>query len=133
MSFFNKNKKQKFINSKDYRICARCGSPIKATDRSCLKCGALNLDHPENQYLKKYMSFKKIEKDNRNKFDQTMEQKIDDVYVGGKKLEEASFSSDKEKENPKEDEYREIISIPSSLVIVILILVALIIYFLVWK
>ena len=131
MALFRRKKHEKFINSSGYKICSRCGRPIKDSDRYCLKCGALNFDHPDNQYLKKYMSFKKIEKENRQKLDNTMEQKVTDVYVGGEKLEETSIK-DKEKEE-KDNTYREVITISPYLVVAVLIAVALLIYFLIVK
>jgi len=29
--------------------CVRCGSKIKEEDRCCLKCGAINYNHPLNE------------------------------------------------------------------------------------
>ena len=94
MAFFNKEDTEKFISSKDYRVCPRCGEPLKATSRYCLKCGALNYDHPDNQYMKKYLSDKKMKKINKEKYEDTIEHTIEDVYVGGKKLETVDLKDD---------------------------------------
>lgn len=40
---------------RDYIIyCPRCGAEMKNTMRCCMKCGALNYDHPDNESMKKY-------------------------------------------------------------------------------
>ena len=133
--FFSKKKKTtKFIDSKDYVICSKCGKPIKTKDRYCLKCGALNLDHPENQYLRKYMSFKNIEKKNRQEFEEHTEQKVDDVYVGGKKLEKEYITESNEvKKEPQEETYREVIRIPLSLIVLLLLIIGFLVYYFIIK
>ena len=35
-------------------ICSRCGNEIKNTSRYCMKCGNLNMDHPDNKNMKKF-------------------------------------------------------------------------------
>ncbi len=36
-------------------ICSRCGEKIRASQRNCLKCGQLNFENPDNEYMKKYI------------------------------------------------------------------------------
>ena len=35
-------------------ICSRCGNEMKSTSRYCMKCGNLDIDHPDNQNMKKF-------------------------------------------------------------------------------
>lgn len=45
--------------------CVRCGSEIKETDRCCLKCGAINYNHPQNkEFVENYAPEVEIEKAN---------------------------------------------------------------------
>ena len=41
-------------NQEEIIYCKKCGSPMKKTWRCCMKCGAINYAHPENQSMKKY-------------------------------------------------------------------------------
>ena len=36
--------------------CPRCGSEMKNNSRYCMKCGNLNIDHPDNKGMVKYIS-----------------------------------------------------------------------------
>lgn len=42
--------------------CRKCGAPMKKSQRCCMKCGALNYDHPENQSMKSYQPKEKKQK-----------------------------------------------------------------------
>lgn len=47
--------------------CVRCGSEIKEEDRCCLKCGALNYNHPQNSnFIKEYAPKGEVIKANAN-------------------------------------------------------------------
>lgn len=35
--------------------CSRCGEPMKVSQRCCIKCGALNIEHPDNISMKQYI------------------------------------------------------------------------------
>ncbi len=35
-------------------ICSRCVNEMKSTARYCMKCGNLNMDHPDNKNMKKF-------------------------------------------------------------------------------
>lgn len=37
-------------------FCPRCGEKMDPNRRYCMKCGALNYEHPENQKMKKYIT-----------------------------------------------------------------------------
>ena len=42
-------------NDSEYTIfCPKCGSEMKNTSRYCMKCGYLNLNHPNNKNVSKY-------------------------------------------------------------------------------
>lgn len=122
MFLFKKKEKTKMIDSKDYLICPRCGEPMKTDARCCLKCGALNYEHPDNSYMKSHISEDKMDKINREKFEKGINDSDDGVYVGGKKLEEVSMKETPVKEN------RKIISIPTYLVLLVLLIVVLVWY-----
>lgn len=34
--------------------CPKCGSPMRVIDRCCMKCGAINYNHPENNTMRGY-------------------------------------------------------------------------------
>ena len=124
MSFLNNNKKNdKIINSSDYIFCYKCGEPMKPDARCCMKCGALNYDHPDNSYMKNYISVNKETKKTREKFEESKDN--DDVYVGGQKLEEVNI-----KEEPKV-EYKKRIYVPINIILVVLFIIGFIIYLIV--
>ena len=42
-------------NDGEYTIfCPKCGNEMKNTSRYCMKCGYLNIDHPNNKNVSKY-------------------------------------------------------------------------------
>ena len=45
-------------------VCPRCGAEMDPNRRYCMKCGALNYDHPDNQKMKQYITEKELEKAN---------------------------------------------------------------------
>ena len=87
MFLFKKKEKTKMIDSKDYLICPRCGEPMKTDARCCLKCGALNYEHPDNSYMKSHISEGKMDKINREKFEKV-------VNENGKYTYYVSYSND---------------------------------------
>jgi len=94
MAFFTKNK----TNSDDIVIgdtvvCPKCGNSYKTNARYCMKCGTLNYHHPDNQYMKKYVSQKKYDKINENYITENLDDNNEAVYVGGKKLKEIQINS----------------------------------------
>lgn len=119
MSFFNK-KEDKIINSSDYIFCSKCGEPMKPDARYCMKCGALNYEHPDNGYMKNYVSVKKLEKKNKKDFE---ENKDNNKFV----------EEEKEETNIQEPikESKKIIYIPINIIILILLIIAFIIYLMV--
>ncbi|MBR3049011.1 MAG: hypothetical protein IKG58_00425 [Bacilli bacterium] len=121
MSFIN-NDDKKIIDSTDYVICSRCGEPMKPDARCCLKCGTLNYRNPENSYMKSHLSEKKLDKINRKRFEEEMDND-DSVYVGGQKLKEVKV------EDKKPEETKKIISIPSYVILLILLVIGVICYF----
>ncbi|MBE6157880.1 MAG: hypothetical protein E7160_03710 [Firmicutes bacterium] len=111
MAFFNNdnNKNKKFITSKEYRLCSKCGASMEANKRYCIKCGALNYEHPDNQYMKKYVSKNEVNKINRDYYNNIQEDfsaySSDDVYVGGQKLKEVKVEDKNEDEVVKNINY----------------------------
>ena len=43
-------------------FCPRCGAQIDPKQRYCMKCGALNYDHPDNQKMKQYITEEEFNK-----------------------------------------------------------------------
>lgn len=43
-------------------FCSVCGAEMLISSRYCMKCGALNYDHPSNSSMKKYIKKKRKEK-----------------------------------------------------------------------
>ena len=125
MSFLNNNKDDKIINSSDYIYCYKCGEPMKPNARCCMKCGALNYDHPDNSYMKNYISVKREYKKTREEFEESKNNSSNDVYVGGQKLEEVNI-----KEEPKR-EYKKRVYIPINIIILVLLIIGFIIYLIV--
>ena len=41
-------------SSVDIIYCSKCGGEMKRTARYCMKCGNLNFDHPDNDFMKRY-------------------------------------------------------------------------------
>lgn len=46
-------------NREEKIVCSRCGEFLKSSQRNCLKCGQINFQNPDNEYLKKYVSKRK--------------------------------------------------------------------------
>ncbi len=42
------------MNGNDIIFCPRCGEKMHRNQRNCLKCGQLNYENPDNEYMKKY-------------------------------------------------------------------------------
>lgn len=50
------------LGGQDYMIrCSRCGSDMKSSSRYCMKCGNLNMNHPDNKNMKKFYKNRKDE------------------------------------------------------------------------
>lgn len=46
-------------NSREEKIvCSRCGEFLKSNQRNCLKCGQINFQNPDNEYMRKYVTKK---------------------------------------------------------------------------
>lgn len=87
----------------NYIYCSKCGAPMKEDARYCMKCGTLNYDHPDNQYMKKYMDKTNDKNKNNNKFfseeipaSEIVNDSSNDVVVGGKVIRENSLIEQKE-------------------------------------
>lgn len=45
-------------------VCPRCGAILNPEQRYCMKCGALNYEHPDNQKMRKYITEQEFEQAN---------------------------------------------------------------------
>lgn len=63
-------------------ICPRCGAEMKPEQRYCMKCGALNYDHPDNQKMKGYITEEELEKAKKNYLESNTVGK-DTIEIGG--------------------------------------------------
>lgn len=46
-------------------VCPRCGTTMDPKQRYCMKCGALNYEHPDNQKMKQYITEQEFEEANQ--------------------------------------------------------------------
>lgn len=97
--------------------CARCGAKMDPKQRYCMKCGAINYEHPDNQSMKKYITEKEIVKSNEEYIKNKEEKEVNKIYVGGKLVDEKLISP-KQKTNSKK-------SLIFIIIIVILIIIIL--------
>lgn len=75
-------------------LCSRCGAEVNPKQRYCMKCGALNYDHPDNASLKKYITEEEIEKSNKeyhNEVTNTMQVEIAGQVYETKTSEKATY------------------------------------------
>ena len=64
-------------------FCPRCGAEMKPEQRYCMKCGALNYEHPDNQKMKQYITDDELEKAKEN-YLKTKEEEKDTIEIAGK-------------------------------------------------
>lgn len=67
-------------------FCPRCGAEMKPEQRYCMKCGALNYEHPDNQKMKSIMSEEEFEKSNKE-YQEKLTKSPDVVEFAGQKYE----------------------------------------------
>lgn len=67
-------------------ICPRCGAEMTPKQRYCMKCGALNYDHPDNQKMKTYITPEEFDKANQDYNDPTKHE-VDTVEFAGRTYE----------------------------------------------
>ena len=67
-------------------VCPRCGAEMNPEQRYCMKCGALNYDHPDNKQMKTLMSEKEFEKSNEE-YQKNATKEVDKVEFAGQKYE----------------------------------------------
>lgn len=60
-------------------FCPRCGEKMDPNRRYCMKCGALNYEHPENQKMTQYITEAELEKAK----DDYNNNNVDTIQVGG--------------------------------------------------
>lgn len=64
-------------------VCPRCGSEMDPKQRYCMRCGALNYNHPDNQKMKQYITEQELE-DANQKYQKAVNDSTDTVEVGGR-------------------------------------------------
>lgn len=67
-------------------FCPRCGSEMKPEQRYCMKCGALNYEHPDNQKMKKYLTQEEFEQANKD-YNDASKHEVDTVEFAGRTYE----------------------------------------------
>ena len=70
--------------------CPRCGAEMKPDQRYCMKCGALNYDHPDNQKMKQYITSEEIEQTNKDYNDPNKQEYVETVEFAGRTYETKS-------------------------------------------
>lgn len=64
-------------------ICPRCGAEMSSEQRYCMKCGALNYDHPDNQQMKRYITDSELDKANQE-YQESAGGASNTIEIGGK-------------------------------------------------
>ena len=68
-------------------VCPRCGAKMDANQRYCMKCGALNYDHPDNKDMKDYITDEEFEQANKDYKDPEKRNNVDKVEFAGRTYE----------------------------------------------
>ena len=68
-------------------VCPRCGAKMDANQRYCMKCGALNYDHPDNKDMKDYITDEEFEQANKDYKDPEKRNSVDKVEFAGRTYE----------------------------------------------
>ena len=61
-------------------VCPRCGAEMKDDQRYCMRCGALNYNHPDNQQMKQYITKDELNKANEKYQEQ---ENAESIQIGG--------------------------------------------------
>ena len=64
-------------------VCPRCGAEMSPEQRYCMKCGALNYDHPDNQDMKRYITDSELDKANQE-YQESVHGSSNTIEIGGK-------------------------------------------------
>ena len=64
-------------------VCPRCGAELNSKQRYCMKCGALNYEHPDNQKLKQYITEQELE-DANQEYQKSVNDPTKTIEIGGK-------------------------------------------------
>lgn len=64
-------------------VCPRCGAELNSKQRYCMKCGALNYDHPDNQKMKQYITEQELE-DANQEYQKSISDPTQTIEIGGK-------------------------------------------------
>lgn len=70
-------------------VCPRCGAEIKPEQRYCMKCGALNYEHPDNQQMRQYITEEEFE-DANQQYQKNVNNSSQTIEIGGKVVSEVS-------------------------------------------
>ena len=75
-------------------FCPRCGAQINPKQRYCMKCGALNYDHPDNQKMKQYITEEEFNKANEE-YNNPEKNAVETVEIGGRTYETKTANKQK--------------------------------------
>lgn len=64
-------------------VCSRCGAELNPKQRYCMRCGALNYDHPDNQKMKQYITDEELQ-DANQKYQKALNTSAETIEIGGK-------------------------------------------------
>ena len=67
-------------------VCPRCGAEMNPEQRYCMKCGALNYEHPDNQKMKNYITPEEFEQANKD-YNDASKHEVDTVEFAGRTYE----------------------------------------------
>ena len=104
-------------------ICPRCGAEMDPSKRYCMKCGALNYEHPDNQKMKQYISKEEVDEANKEYYEATQGAKSNIIEIAGKTY--------VDEVNPREKKKRTFIDtgIFISIIFVVSIVFGIVVYF----
>lgn len=67
-------------------FCPRCGAEMKPEQRYCMKCGALNYEHPDNQKMKTYITPEEFDQANKD-YNDASKHEVETVEFAGRTYE----------------------------------------------
>lgn len=75
-------------------VCPRCGATLNSKQRYCMKCGALNYDHPDNQKMKQYITEQELE-DANQEYQKAVNNPAQTIEIAGKIYSDAPVADKK--------------------------------------
>lgn len=75
-------------------VCPRCGAKLDSKQRYCMKCGALNYEHPDNQKMKQYITQQELD-DANQEYQKNVKDPAQTIEIGGKVFSDVPEASKK--------------------------------------